>query len=93
MTYLIIAICLTFTAGFFYISLIAVKEILNENKKLREFIDKNINERVVYTTQDVGYSNIDKLEEIKAPEPEPETIDLTPEMLYDIENNKPKEGE
>lgn len=93
MIYLLIAICVIFTFTVLYMLNSLIKSVSEENKKLREFIDKNIHERVVYTTQDVGYTNVDKVENIQETEPEEETVDLTAEMLFDIENNKHKEGE
>lgn len=40
-----------------------IDDLISKEATLIKFIDKNINERVVYTTKDIGYDNVGKLDE------------------------------
>lgn len=88
MIYILIATTLLFAFGYFYLALKMAhfsdentKELAEMTRKMQGFIDKNINERVVYTTQDQGYTNVEKFDNEPAPEEPKETIEMTPEMV------------
>ena len=70
------------------------EKTLNTAGRLVEFIDKNIKERVVYTSRD-SYDNADKFDEV-LPEgemKEDEAEEMTMEAVQDIKKIKNKEEE
>jgi hypothetical protein len=68
-------------------------ELLGCIKQQQDFIDKNINERVVFTTPELGYTNAHKFEKEEATiKDEEETIEIGAEELDEINNPKKSEG-
>lgn len=95
-------------AGIVYISMTAIKNLKEAHAKALEiaqgqqelskdllaYIDKNINERVVYATPESGYTNAHKFEkEEEQPKDEQESMEVDSELLEEINKPKAVEGE
>lgn len=67
------------------------------SKQLINFIDKNINERIVYVDPQTGYTNEHKFEKEEKKDEEDEEVfqvpeDMTPEQLAEHMEGKKEEG-